>query len=117
MRHMRAAALTSAFLAICVVASPVRADELDALAKSVDERPEDKAAYDAFAKAALKAKKYDDAIKKLKIGVARIPDYGQGYYWLAVSYRSKKEWADAADYYRRYIALFPTKTDPYFGLG
>jgi tetratricopeptide (TPR) repeat protein len=51
------------------------------------------------------------------VGVARIGDYGEGYYRLAYAYRQKKEWPDAADYYRRYIALNPQKTDPYFGLG
>ena len=65
----------------------------------------------------FKAKRFDDVIHKVKIGVARIPTYSQGYYWLAYAYRKKREWADAADYYRRFITLNPTKTDPYFGLG
>ena len=74
-------------------------------------------ACDAFAAAAIKQKRYDDAIRRLKITVARVPDYPEGYYKLAYAYRAKKEWADAADYYRRYIALNPSRSDTYFGLG
>jgi tetratricopeptide (TPR) repeat protein len=113
---MRILAL-SVCVAIVGAAAPARADELDALAKAIDEHPEDPKAYDAYALAALRAKRYDDVIKKVKNGTARIPDYTQGYYWLALAYRSKKEWADAADYYRRYIEKNPNKTDPWFGLG
>jgi tetratricopeptide (TPR) repeat protein len=104
--------------AFAVTAAPARAaDDLGTLAAAIDEHPDDGKAYDAFALAAFKEKRWDDAIKRLKIGVARIPDYSEGYYKLAFAYRQKKEWPDAADYYRRYIALNPTKTDPYFGLG
>jgi tetratricopeptide (TPR) repeat protein len=106
----------TACLAVSVLASPAFGDELETLAKAIDAAPESADAYDAYAKAALKANRLDDVIHKVKIGVARIPSYSQGYYWLAFAYRKKKEWADAADYYRRYIALNPTKTDPYFGL-
>jgi tetratricopeptide (TPR) repeat protein len=93
------------------------ADDLEALARAIDEHPEDAKAYDAYARAAISAKRFDDAIRRLKVGVARIADYSEGYYKLAYAYRQKKEWADAADYYRRYIALNPSKSDPYFGLG
>jgi tetratricopeptide (TPR) repeat protein len=106
-------------LAVCVisVATPAFADDLDPLAQAIDQRPDDPKAYDAYAQAAFKAKRWDDAIRRLKVGVARLPDYGEGYYRLAYAYRQKKEWADAADYYRRYIGLNPQKTDPWFGLG
>src|SRR5215468_6912385 len=104
-------------LALAFLTAPARADELDGLAAAIEQHPDDSKTYDAYALAAFKAKRFDDAIRKLKVGVARIPDYGEGYYKLAFAYRQKKEWADAADYYRRYIALNPTKTDPYFGLG
>jgi len=110
-------ALWLALALTLAAAAPAVADDLDPLAKSIDERPDDKASYDAYALAAFRAKRFDDAIHKLKVGVARIPDYGEGYYKLAYAFRQKKEWADAADYYRRYIALNPQKTDPYFGLG
>jgi len=113
---MRAVACSVFLVGVIAIARPAVADELDALAKNVDEHPEDKSAYDEFAKAALKAKRYDDVIKKVKIGTARLEGYTQGYYWLALAYRSKKEWADAADYYRRYIEKNPGKTDPWFGL-
>jgi tetratricopeptide (TPR) repeat protein len=102
---------------ILVAPAPSRADELDPLAQAIDQHPDDAKAYDAYAMAAFKAKRFDDAIRRLKVGVARIADYGEGYYKLAYAFRQKKEWADAADYYRRYIALNPQKTDPYFGLG
>jgi tetratricopeptide (TPR) repeat protein len=106
-----------ATLAVLALTTPAFADDLDPLAQAIDQRPDDKTAYDNYAKAAFKAKRWDDAIRKLKVGVARISDYGEGYYRLAYAYRQKQEWADAADYYRRYIALNPQKTDPWFGLG
>ena len=111
---MRAFVISLALVALA--ATPAVAQDLDALGKSVDEHPEDPKSYDAYAQQALRARRYDDVIKRVKIGTARIPEYTQGYYWLAVAYRSKKEWADAADYYRRYIEKNPTKTDPWFGL-
>jgi tetratricopeptide (TPR) repeat protein len=104
-------------LSLALCAAPAFADELDPLAAAIDQHPDDAKSYDAYAQAAFKAKRWDDAIRKLKVGVARIGDYGEGYYRLAYAYRQKKEWPDAADYYRRYIALNPQKTDPYFGLG
>src|SRR5262245_55341872 len=100
---MRAAVLPCCLLFVFAVADSASGAELEALAKNLDDHPEDKNAYDEFAKAALKAKRYDDVIKKVKVGTARMEGYTQGYYWLALAYRSKKEWADAADYYRRYI--------------
>jgi predicted Zn-dependent protease len=96
MRAMRAI-LPTALCSLLLLGAVARADDLDALARAVDEHPDDAAACDAYAKAALKANRYDEAIKRLKIGVARNPDYAQGFYWLAVAYRTKKEWADAAD--------------------
>jgi tetratricopeptide (TPR) repeat protein len=113
---MRAVATGLSLVAAIAICRPAVGDELDTLAKNVDDHPEDKNAYDEFAKAALKAKRYDDVIKKVKLGTARMEGYTQGYYWLALAYRSKKEWPDAADYYRRYIEKNPGKTDPYFGL-
>jgi tetratricopeptide (TPR) repeat protein len=94
-----------------------RGDELDTLSQAIDAQPDNAAAYDAYALAAFKAKRYDDAIRRLKSGVARISGYSEGYYKLAFAYRQKREWADAADYYRRYMQIYPAKTDPYFGLG
>lgn len=114
---MRALHLSFALASVICAAAPSRADELDELARAVDANPSDARAYDAYANAALRAKRYDDAIRKLKIGVARIPDYAEGYYKLGYAYRQKKEWADAADYYRRYITLNPSRTDTYYGLG
>ncbi|HEX4458067.1 MAG TPA: tetratricopeptide repeat protein [Polyangia bacterium] len=99
------------------VAAPALADELEDLGRVAEAHPDDMKACDAFAAAALKQKRYDDAIRHLKITVARVPDYPEGYYKLAYAYRAKKEWADAADYYRRYIALNPSRSDTYFGLG
>ena len=67
--------------------APASADELDSLSQAIDQRPDDPKAYDAYAQAAFKAKRWDDAIRKLKVGVARLPDYGEGYYRLAYAYR------------------------------
>ena len=114
---MRAFPLVAALLTPLLLVAPARAEDLAALGAAVDASPDDAKAYDAFALAAFKEKRWDDAIKRLKLGVARIPDYSEGYYKLAYAYRQKKEWADAADYYRRYISINPSKTDPYFGLG
>jgi tetratricopeptide (TPR) repeat protein len=104
-------------LAVLALTPAAFADDLDPLAQAIDQRPDDPKVYDAYAQAAFKAKRWDDAIRKLKVGVARVPEYPEGYYRLAYAYRQKKEWPDAADYYRRYIAINPQKTDPYFGLG
>lgn len=114
---MRALQLSLVLALVTGVAAPARADELDALAQAIDQSPDDARTYDAYAAAALKARRWDDAIRKLKIGVARIPDYPEGYYKLAYAFRQKHEWADAADYYRRYIAMNPSRTDTYYGLG
>jgi tetratricopeptide (TPR) repeat protein len=102
---------------LTAVTSPARADDLDALAKAIEQSPDDARTYDAYATAALKQKRWDDAIHELKIAVARIADYPEGYYKLAYAYRQKHEWADAADYYRRYVVLNPSRTDTYYGLG
>ncbi|HXU68436.1 MAG TPA: tetratricopeptide repeat protein [Polyangia bacterium] len=100
-----------------LTATAALADELGELAQAIDQSPDDARTYDAYASAALKQKRWDDAIRRLKVGVARIPDYAEGYYKLAYAYRQKHEWADAADYYRRYTVLNPSRTDTYYGLG
>jgi tetratricopeptide (TPR) repeat protein len=108
-----------ALLPLCLTAAlsaSASAATLDELARAIEQSPDDAKAYDAYAYAAFKEKKFDEAIRKLKVGVARIPDYAEGYYKLAYAYRQRQEWADAADYYRRYIALRPAKVDPYYGL-
>jgi tetratricopeptide (TPR) repeat protein len=114
---MRALRLPLVLASLISLTPPALADELDSLAQAIDQSPDDARTYDAYAAAALKQKRYDDAIRKLKVAVARIPDYPEGYYKLAYAYRQKKEWADAADYYRRYITLNPSRTDTYYGLG
>jgi len=118
MRRMRALHLSFVLaLLTAVTSSAARADELDTLAQAIEKSPDDARTYDAYANAALKEKRWDDAIHQLKIAVARIPEYPEGYYKLAYAYRQKHEWADAADYYRRYIVLNPSRTDTYYGLG
>ena len=114
---MRALQYAFVLALLTCVTTPARADDLDALAQAIDRSPDDARTYDAYASAALKAKRWDDAIRKLKVAVARIPDFPEGYYKLAYAFRQKKEWADAADYYRRYITLNPSRTDTYYGLG
>src|SRR5262249_47180309 len=54
---------------------------------------------------------------KLKVGVARVPDFGEGYYMLAYAFRKKSQWADAADYYRRCVMLHQKENESQFGLG
>ena len=115
---MRALQSTAVLVALIALTVPARAgDDLDALARAIDASPDDARTYDAYATAALRQKRWDDAIRKLKIGVARIPDYAEGYYKLGYAFRQKREWADAADYYRRYVTLNPSRTDTWFGLG
>jgi tetratricopeptide (TPR) repeat protein len=114
---MRALQFSFVLATLTSITLPARADELSSLAQAIEQSPDDARTYDAYATAALHAKRWDDAIHELKIAVARIPDYPEGYYKLAYAYRQKKEWADAADYYRRYITLNPARTDTYYGLG
>jgi tetratricopeptide (TPR) repeat protein len=99
------------------IATPALADDLDSLASAVDAQPNDPMTYDTYALAAIRERRFDEAIRRLKVGVARIGEYHEGYYKLAYLYRRKREWADAAGYYRCYLALEPSTTDAYFGLG
>jgi len=73
MRRMRALQL-SFVLALLTAVTPAHADELDTLAQAIEQSPDDARTYDAYATAALKQKRWDDAIHKLKIAVARIPE-------------------------------------------
>lgn len=91
-------------------------DPLPGLAQAIAAHPDDAAAYDAYAQAALKLRRWDDAIAQLKLGVARIPSYHKGWYKLAYGYRSKGSFAEAAAAYRRFAELEPGKADPFFGL-
>ncbi len=97
-----------------VAAAP---DDLPALAKAIDATPDDPKSYEAYGTKALNLGKLDEGIAKLKIGVARVADFGSAYYLLAYAYRKKQVWADAADYYRRCIALKQKENESYFGLG
>lgn len=107
---------------LCLSAS---AQELEPLQRGIDERPEDAKAYEAYATAAIQKGQFDDAASRLKLGIARIPDFARAYYLLGVAARSKAgtpagtkwDWNDAAVFYRVYISLRPNETDPYFGLG
>ena len=119
---MRALSTTTILLAstLCgVAASPARAaeDELAPYAKAIEENPNDAKAYDAYATKALGSNRLDDAVAKLKIGVARVDSFPNGYYLLGYSYRKKQAWADAADYYRRCVSLKWKENESYFGLG
>jgi tetratricopeptide (TPR) repeat protein len=99
-------------------ASPAFADdELDTAAKAIDASPDDFHVYEAYGIMALNKSKFDLAIAKLKIGVARIPEFKNGYYLLAYAARKKEAWADAADYYRRCIEIKQKENESYFGLG
>jgi tetratricopeptide (TPR) repeat protein len=113
------ARLLKSLLAVSLVSVPslAHADDLDAYAKAVDEHPEDAKAYEAYATAAIAARRYDDAIGKLKVGIARVPDFKRGYYLLAFAYRSKGAWADAAGFYRVCIEVNQQSTEAEFGLG
>ncbi|MSP62937.1 MAG: tetratricopeptide repeat protein [Myxococcales bacterium] len=92
-------------------------DEFATLAAAIDANPDDMKAYDAYASKAVKADKFDEAIARLKVGVARSGDFPNGYYLLAYAYRKKAVWVDAADYYRRCIGLKHKENESYFGLG
>ena len=50
-------------------------DELAPLAQAIAAAPNDPAGYDAFAQAAFRSRRWDDAIAQLKAGVGRIPTY------------------------------------------
>jgi tetratricopeptide (TPR) repeat protein len=91
-------------------------DELAAAARAIDARP-DAEAYDVYAGVAFKLKRWDEAIARLKQGTARLPGYHAGVYKLAYAYRQKKDFAAAADAYRKFATLEPTRSDTWFGLG
>ena len=97
--------------------APALADELDAYAKAVDDHPDDVKAYESYATAAISMRRYDDAINRLKLGIARIASFNRGFYLLAFAYRSKQAWPDAAAFYRVSIAVKQQETEAYFGLG
>jgi tetratricopeptide (TPR) repeat protein len=117
MRKWHFAAVLAVAASTFVAPAPSLADELETLAHAAESNPDDANAVDVYATAALKQKRYDEAIRHLKVAVARLPEYTEGYYKLAFAYRQKREWADAADYYRRYVGVNPARTDTYFGLG
>ena len=104
-------------LATCLTAAPdARADELSSWAQGIADRPSDPQAYEAYAVAAMTARRWDDAIRALRAGVDRVPQFGRGYYLLALAHRNKGEWAEAAGYYRTCISLKSQVNDARFGL-
>jgi len=94
---------------------PAAGDPLVSLGRAIDANPTAEA-YDAYATAAFRAKRWDEAIARLKIGVQQIPGYHAGWYKLGYAYRQTHAFADAAAAYRKYTELEPTKADPWFGL-
>ena len=111
--------LAGLFLNLAPALAPTlaHAQDLDGYARAVDEHPDDAKAYEAYATAAIGARKYDEAITRLKVGIARIPEFRRGYYLLAFAYRSKQAWADAATFYRVCIAIKQQEGEANFGLG
>ncbi len=95
----------------------VDTDELAAPGRAIDAAPDSADAYDAYAQAAFRMKRWDDAIMRLKLGVARIPGYHAGWYKLAYAYRQKHAFTEAAAAYRKFGELEPSRADTYFGLG
>lgn len=100
-----------------VIPSLAQADELDPLLQAIQAQPDQAKPYEDYAQAAIAKGRLDDAIAKLKIGVARVPDFARGYYLLGSAYRKQAAWADAATFYRCYIVLRPSELDSYWGLG
>lgn len=74
-------------------------------------------AYDAAAPLWFRAAKYDVAIRRLGIAVARRPKYAMGWYNLAFAYRKTQDYPKAVEAYQKFIELRPKEPDPYFGLG
>ena len=91
-------------------------DVLGSLGRTVDANPSP-ATYDAFAQAAFRVRRWDEAIARLKEGTARLPAYHQGWYKLGYAYRQRRAFGEAAAAYRKFSELEPTQADPYFGLG
>jgi tetratricopeptide (TPR) repeat protein len=104
-------------LAPFVAAADLAGDELAALGRALDASPDDRAAYEAYATKALGSGKFDEGIAKLKVGVARVSDFANGYYLLGYAYRKKGVFADAAAFYRIAIALKHKELESQFGLG
>ena len=91
-------------------------DGLVPLGRAIDASPSP-ATYDAYAQAAFRARRWDEAIARLKVGTVQLPAYHQGWYKLGYAYRQQHAFGEAAAAYRKFAELEPAQADPYFGLG
>ena len=78
--------------------------------------PASQAAYDE-AQALFNAKSYAQAADKFESAVAADPGFALAWYSLARVRRKMNQCTSAIAAYRRYIALEPDKSEPYYGLG
>src|SRR5947208_765247 len=94
---------------LCV--QPAAAQQLDERVKAIEANPNDEKGYEEYALAAIGLARFDDAIAVLQIGIAHLPAFPRGCYLMAVAYRGKHAWAEAAGYYRVFLALRPDGAD------
>ncbi len=78
--------------------------------------PASEAAY-AEGQTLFNAKSYAGAADKFEAAVAADPTYALAWYSLASVRRRMNQCTSAIAAYRRYSALEPDKSEPYFGLG
>ncbi len=93
------------------------ADELAFAGAAIAAHPDDEKSYDAYALAAFRAHRWDEAIASLKGGLARpgLSRWAEGYYKLAFAYRQKQSWNDAVAASQKASALAPDRADTYYG--
>jgi tetratricopeptide (TPR) repeat protein len=113
---MRMAAL-AVLVAGTVASRGARGDALEGWARAIAEHPEDARGYEGFAMAAMAERRWDEAIAQLRAGVGRVAGFARGYYLLAVAYKSRGEWAEAASYFRICVTLGQQVNDARYGLG
>lgn len=63
------------------------------------------------------AKRYDEAIVELKLGIKVKPDYAQSHNLLGVTYQAKKMYHEALGHYLKSIELSPNYFQAYYQLG
>jgi hypothetical protein len=106
--------------ACSIVTGPIAAEahgaDVGARLRRLDEHTQSVAALEAFVRSAAAEERYTEAIDAVRLGMIRLPSFSRGYLLLAHLSRRSRAWADAATYYRAYLACRPDDAVAYQGL-